>query len=149
VQDLERYLADEGPFDGLFAFSQGTSVASAAILEQQRGTSRTAHPPIKCAVFFCGRPPYTDAHDLEGSVEAQDQIPFAMADGEIIEVPTAHIWGRNDKVEPGKASLLVEMCDNSNRFELAHDGGHEPPSARDKNALTDSVHAINRMLRLV
>ncbi|KAL4785498.1 serine hydrolase-domain-containing protein [Aspergillus varians] len=52
LMHLQSYLAVEGPFDGVLAFSQGVSLVSALLLD--RSLTRV---PFRCAVFICGRPP--------------------------------------------------------------------------------------------
>ena len=144
IDDLARYAADEGPFDGVMAFSHGCSVAAAYILEQQRWQTQQDPGavgqalPLKCAVFFCGRLPYTDAGPAK----------HARSSGKI-RLPTAHIMGANDRVEPGAGLELTGICNCDNRFVFEHAGGHEVPGSRDKDALIDTVHTINRMLKQV
>ncbi|MCJ1390656.1 hypothetical protein MMC18_003517 [Xylographa bjoerkii] len=142
VQDLGRYVADEGPFEGVIAFSHGCSLAAAFLLEQQRqceldGGGQAA--PFKCAVFLCGRLPYIDAGEARHGTGA---------DG-VIRIPTAHVWGGNDQVEPGQGLALSGICEVSLRSALEHGGGHEVPGSRDTDTLIGSVHTITRMLKRV
>jgi len=136
-------VAQEGPFDGILAFSQGTSIAAAFILDQQRQARAAAHTStrasgsVACAVFFAGRLPYIDAGC---SPQA------ASADSELIEVPTTHIWGSTDHIEPEQHEALSQICRSDKRQVLVHGGGHEVPGARDKEALADSANLIRRML---
>lgn len=136
VADLARYLRDSGPFDGIIAFSQGTSLA-AALLSDRLQVLETG---IRCGIFFCGRPPFVDAGTPP---------PDASADKAQLEirVPTAHIWGRSDDMEPGKALMLSGMCQSSNRHIYVHLGGHEVPGPRDKGGLVESANTIRSLLR--
>ena len=144
--DLSRYITVEGAFDGVIAFSQGTSLASAFILEQQLrssdGESGVKDQPFRCAVFISGRLPYLDVSEEPYHVVHSGGTVL----NSVIGIPTVHIWGTNDKVEPGQGLALSEMCKSQNRFVSVHDGGHEVPGPRNKEALTSSVHAIKRML---
>ena len=107
------------------------------ILEHQLGLA-SGNPLFKCAIFISGRMPYIDAgqetgHEYSGG-------------GGIIEIPTTHIFGANDEVEPGQGLSLSEICCVQNRHVLEHEGGHIVPGPRDKDALIDSANTIKRML---
>ncbi|PYI00239.1 hypothetical protein BO78DRAFT_412435 [Aspergillus sclerotiicarbonarius CBS 121057] len=66
--NLEQYIDEEGPFDGLLAFSQGAGCGATYLIHQmQQGNPRTL---------------------LTGVEES-------LA-GETITIPTAHVWGRNN-----------------------------------------------------
>ncbi|KAF2752843.1 hypothetical protein EJ05DRAFT_480865 [Pseudovirgaria hyperparasitica] len=134
VTDLGSYVADEGPFDGVMAFSQGTSLASAFMIAKQNRQNGTA--PFKCAIFFCGRPPFVDIPDQQATADTD------------IQLYTAHIWGARDE-EPELAPQLAQMCKASKRHVFAHDGGHEIPGGRDSVAFNGTVHVIERMLASV
>ncbi|KAI9690814.1 MAG: hypothetical protein M1822_008433 [Bathelium mastoideum] len=152
LDDLGKYLDTDGPFDGVIAFSQGCSLAAAFIIEEQRRQVQAGNgdpasaSSFKCAVFFAGRPPYVDAgpehRSLGGKKDAASSGSFTMR----IAIPTAHIWGANDEFEPGNALALYDLCGPQTRCVVVHEGGHEVPGPRDRDAVTESVHAIKRML---
>lgn len=63
-------MRDEGPFDGVIAFSQGTSLAAAYLIQNRLDkltqitaphSAQAPDHPFSCAVFFSGRMPYLDA----------------------------------------------------------------------------------------
>jgi pimeloyl-ACP methyl ester carboxylesterase len=135
VSDLTNYLASSGPFDGIVAFSQAASLASAVLLLQEVRDIR-----VRCAIFFSGRSPFIDAGPLPLS------NPLVAASERVISIPTAHIWGANDRIEPGEAAILSEMCDPDKRQIHVHGSGHEVPGPRDKEGLEESANAIRRML---
>ncbi|KAN0081814.1 Serine hydrolase FSH [Elaphomyces granulatus] len=63
---LEEFIEDEGPFDGVIAFSNGAAVAASYLLQDSKRPS--PQHPFKCAVFFCASLPF----DL-------DSIPFTSS----------------------------------------------------------------------
>ncbi|KAI9714016.1 MAG: hypothetical protein M1820_000746 [Bogoriella megaspora] len=146
--DLRQYIETDGPFDGVMAFSQGCSVAAAFILELQRakskiGDSVSGAQAFKCAVFLAGRPPYIDA-DLKNTYSGPRGEDMGL--NEQISIPTVHIWGRNDRIEPGNALALHNICSREDKRAVVHNGGHEVPGARDKDAVIDSAHVVKRMI---
>ncbi|KAK7744555.1 hypothetical protein SLS53_003440 [Cytospora paraplurivora] len=144
IAALQRYLASEGPFDGVVAFSQGASLATAILVDE----SRLQRSGLRCGIFLCGRLPFIDARPSPGS---HPRYPHTTAapDGSTplrIDVPTAHIWGAADEIEPGQGLALSKLCRPEVRYEHVHGGGHEVPGARDKEDLVESANAIRRML---
>ena len=141
VNNLERFVSVEGPFDGIIAFSQATSLAAALLVERHDVSAKSGlpdHRPFKCAIFFSGRSPYIDA-GIERSPEAQPNEA-------IIQIPTAHIWGANDDLEPGQPEALTRWCESDNRLTFIHQGGHEIPSSRDQEALVRSARIIRQAI---
>jgi hypothetical protein len=95
--------------------------------------------PFRCAVFLSGRLPHIDAGD-----NLQTYGPFAS--GRTINVPTAHLWGANDKIEPDQHLALSKICKEQQRYIFVHSGEHEVPGRKDKESLIISVQTIKRML---
>jgi hypothetical protein len=134
ITDLERVLATEGPFDGILAFSQGTSLASAFLLDEPK----LRKSRLKCAIFFCGRTPFQDL-DTASLSSCVTLCPT-------IDLPTAHIWGANDKVDPGQGRALSELCRLENKHCYIHAGEHEIPGSSNQEWVVESANAIRRML---
>lgn len=116
------------------AFSQGAACGATYLIHQaQQGVQ----PAFRFAVFFCG---------------IQPQDPRAMfnetdthLEEEIIMIPTAHIWGRNDQLwRSGPA--LSKVCHSKVKEQYVHEGGHEIPGARDPIALAGALQAIRRTI---
>ncbi|KAI4189454.1 MAG: hypothetical protein LQ348_003787 [Seirophora lacunosa] len=160
--DLESYVDEEGPFDGVMAFSQGAGLAASLLISrmQKEPWRARSSPPFRCAVFFSGGVP-EDPSDVEAAARMaaeQREMTFGEAkvaprrlmsveqDGEIIEIPTAHIWGRADHLYPTFGPVLSQMCKSSQREILVHDGGHEIVGAKDQIALQKAVRVINRTI---
>ena len=137
------YITKEGPFDGVMAFSLGAALVATLMIRnsQQDLTQPRVAPLFKCAIFLSGGIPFDNAALLQGKVQTLD-----AGEGEIIQIPTAHIWGSNDVLSPGTSSVLSMMCSAQLRTILIHDGGHEVPGARSKDAVTAAVHVIRRSI---
>ena len=142
IVDLQNYVSAEGPFDGIIAFSQGTSLAAALLLELQNDAANregSRPQPLSFAVFFSGRLPFIDAG-------IKDALSIFSKKDTLINIPTAHIWGARDDLEPGQPQALTELCKADDMVTFVHQGGHEIPGSGSHEALTESVHAIRRAL---
>ncbi|OJJ29916.1 hypothetical protein ASPWEDRAFT_299696 [Aspergillus wentii DTO 134E9] len=90
VSDLQRLIVEDGPYDGILAFSQGMMLASTLLvhLQRQKAAGEIAAFPFKCAVFFSPRLGPLDYKELEAGkfVEVDgDAIP------EFLSIPTTLI----------------------------------------------------------
>lgn len=111
--DLVReYLDEDGPFDGVFAFSQGCHLAAALM-------SATPHDELNGQLFrfavFMGAGPSPN---------------FDLRDGErgrSIDVPVLHVIGRNDGRRLQSREFVSMHSDASDPLVLEHDGGHHVP----------------------
>ncbi|KAI1759002.1 serine hydrolase FSH [Hypoxylon sp. FL1150] len=143
LANLDSYIATEGPFDAVLAFSQGAMIAASYItwkLRQNPALERKS-PTFKCAVFFSA----WSAYDPDALWKGKLRVLTPSVDGEIIHIPTAHIWGRNDKVSI-KASDVSGLCAAGTRQVHVHEGGHEVPGARMSHAVKSSVRIIRRVI---
>ncbi|KAI9842655.1 MAG: hypothetical protein M1837_007022 [Sclerophora amabilis] len=142
LDDLEAYITAEGPFDAVMAFSQGASLAATLMVRQlqREPANRPVQPFFKCAVFFSGGIP-ADPATLPG--EELRPLDYAT-DGEVIHVPTAHIYGSNDQQYPTFGPVLSKLCDAKMRTVFVHEGGHEVPGTRLKDAVSGAVNAIRK-----
>jgi len=145
LQDLDAYVTEEGPFDGVMAFSQGAGLAASLIVHraQQDVDQARLHPAFDCAIFFSGGIPENPRTLL--SEEPRSWLQFEEY-GELIEIPTVHIWGRNDRIYPNFGPVLSRLCKGAEREELVHDGGHEIPGAKDMDTVEAAAKLINRTL---
>ncbi|KAF2177887.1 hypothetical protein K469DRAFT_732186 [Zopfia rhizophila CBS 207.26] len=126
LADLDEYIRTEGPFDGIIGFSQGALLAATYLAHQYPGAEDTAYESIKCAVFICGSPPW---QVIDGNARTAKE----GLDGDIIRIPTVHIYGSED---PGyEQSLeLSRICRKQGRGQLDHEGGHEIPRSAESTA---------------
>ena len=102
-------------------------------------------PPFKCAIFLCGGVPGDPAALEQGKVRMLDY----EVDGEVIDVPTAHIWGGNDPRKSTSGPVLSKLCKVGVRTVYVHNGGHEVPGPRDQVALNSTVAAIQKTIDMV
>ncbi|KAF5828970.1 serine hydrolase-domain-containing protein [Dunaliella salina] len=112
MSEVEKKLRDEGPFDGLIGFSQGTLLASVIVMLQHRGLILQTVPPLKFCILFAGLksryPPHAEVFKM-------GKVP----------VPSLHIYGDRDQIR--------EHCvDLANAFQdpivIQHPRGHSIPS---------------------
>ena len=113
-------------------------------LQQDPHTERT-NPLFKCADFFSGGVP---ADPVALAQYAEIRLLNGMRDGVVIEVPTVHVWGRNDVLYPTFGPVLSELCKEDVRTVVVHEGGHEVPGTRVPKAVIDAVKAIRRMVEM-
>ncbi|MCJ1396734.1 hypothetical protein MMC18_009626 [Xylographa bjoerkii] len=140
INDLDAYAAAEGPFDGIMGFSQGALLAASFIAGKvQRTGQGRAGVPFKCAVFFSGTGPVQYEALGRG-----DDSGIEYVEGEVIPIPTAHVWGAGDEIWPGRGRELSLSCKADARTVFVHDGGHDIPGARAKREVTGIVHALRR-----
>ncbi|KAI0378119.1 serine hydrolase FSH [Hypomontagnella monticulosa] len=139
---LDSYIAAEGPFDGVIAFSQGAALAVAYLAQKwmQNSSSERLSPTFKCAVLFSSRNAYEPTLQLLAATPS----PVASPESDIIQIPTAHIWGRND-LETDMTDVM-RLCTSDGRETYVHDGGHEVPGARMTAAVRASVQMIRRVV---
>ncbi|GKZ24447.1 hypothetical protein AbraIFM66951_010461 [Aspergillus brasiliensis] len=158
LTDMDDFLAMETePFDGLLAFSLGAGCGASYLIQKMRQGTPTHRLPFRFAVFFCGAPPLSGRPHLETTTMAASSMkpePIGIQQArkvesgepsEMIQIPTAHIWGRNDTLW-GYGPELSGCCKAENREIVVHDGGHEIPGARDPVTLARCLQAIKRTI---
>jgi hypothetical protein len=142
IDELDAYIAAEGPYDGVIAFSQPATLVITLMIRKfkEDPEGQRADPLFKCAVFFSPAMMPVDYKALQ--VGEFHTLNFAT-DGEIIDIPTAHIWGSGDQWA-ATGSELSRMCKANVRSVFIHDGGHEVPGPGSKVAVTSTVNVIRR-----
>ncbi|PGH03619.1 hypothetical protein AJ79_07310 [Helicocarpus griseus UAMH5409] len=144
IDDLETYIETEGPFDGVLGFSHGASLAASFIARKHHQDH--LKPVFKCAILISA-PPAMAWQGLSGA--KQLRILDADEDGELIQMPTAIIWGRQDPYLGAVSALgtvIPKLCGAANRVEYVHGGGHEVPSSSSMEVLAGSVKMIKRVI---
>ncbi|KAG9201296.1 hypothetical protein G6514_005844 [Epicoccum nigrum] len=160
LNQLDEFIRETGPYDALFAFSEGAGLAASLLIRMARlnGSSIAAAAGvgveyvaggiqgpgadlhlIKCAVFFSAGVP----RDPETG-----RLMDAAIDGEVIDVPTAHIWGENDNMYPSFGPVLSRLCKTDVKEVYVHDGGHRIPGAGDMEAVKNCVSVIKKTTEL-
>jgi hypothetical protein len=145
LDQLDAYVAAaEEPFDGILAFSQGAALAatwlSRTALRVGGGREVTNLVGIRCAVFFSS----AGAYDSVLLDTGKARLLTAEVDGEVIPIPTAHIWGKQD--ETLDAASVAGVCAAAKREVYVHEGGHEIPSVRMPGAVKATVRVMRRVI---
>ncbi|KAF1974064.1 hypothetical protein BU23DRAFT_462841 [Bimuria novae-zelandiae CBS 107.79] len=141
LNDFEAYIKESEPFDGVIAFSQAAGFVASYMIRQLRETdpmNALLSPPFKCAIFFCSAPV------TKGGEFAKYLDP--VLDKHRIQIPTAHIWGRNDRQVQGPGSWLVDLCAKDGTESYVHEGAHEVPGMRMPDALRGTVRVIQKTI---
>ncbi|PLB42609.1 uncharacterized protein BDW47DRAFT_97488 [Aspergillus candidus] len=139
---LQNYLRDEGPYDGVIAFSQAATMVLTYLvyIAEQRTMGISIDTPFKFAVLMSIVQPPIDYGALEnGTVE---DASLERLKG-IVDSPTAHIWGALD-VEPKGAAKASEFCREDVRWTYVHERGHEVPGYGSRVDVTRAVNVIRR-----
>jgi hypothetical protein len=76
------------------------------------------------------------------------QLMDPAVDGEVIDVSTAHIWGKNDNLYPSFGPVLSRLCKADMKEVYVHDGGHIIPGARDIKTVKNCVSVIRTTTEL-
>ncbi|ROV86859.1 hypothetical protein VMCG_10814 [Cytospora schulzeri] len=144
LHDLEKLVDEEGPFDGVMSFSLGATLAASLMVHKLLKDPRMERlqPIFRCAIFFCGGIPEVIS---EGNHAERRTLSFE-ADGELIDVPTAHIWGANDQLYPTFGVVLSQLCNENKKSVFVHQGGHEIPGPKDPDSLQQAIRVIKRAI---
>ncbi|KAJ5135406.1 uncharacterized protein N7515_004684 [Penicillium bovifimosum] len=182
---LEEILEDEGPFDGIFGFSQGSALTLSYLYQQQAAGCPVA---VKFACLFSAAMPCSpdatlghavisklrameydimdragaNGRDLtseeqelveilqrtvveaaiqdplfpwtdmdvyrRGKVDAIPRVMYSSALVQKIQIPTVHVWGKNDfEYMIRMAELSCGLCDQSISKRVLHSGLHDMP----------------------
>lgn len=142
--DLDAYVDAEGPFDGIIAFSQAVGLAGTWLVHRRRASSPSS---VRCAIFLAGGSSALDPTLLleEGAIV---HLPAAKV-GEIIDIPTAHVYGVADPYAP-EAVAFSALCGREVRSVYVHPGVHEVPGSgagsSGREVLNLTVNTIRRAI---
>lgn len=130
----------------MIGFSLGATLASSLIAHKLRKDSQKErlHPTFRCGIFFCGGTPEILSDDTEAGAKKRE-LSFEK-DGEVIDIPTAHIWGANDQLWPNFGIVLSKICRKDHRTVFIHEGGHEIPGPKNQDELLQAIRAIKRTI---
>jgi predicted esterase len=103
----------EGPFDGVFGFSQGAALAALLVGLRSHDRTTTTHKPLAFDFVI-----------MVGAFVANDPDLARLYDSqESYDLPSIHIIGRSDFVVPSEYSRKV-AAKFKNPLVLEHNGGH-------------------------
>ncbi|KAF7182346.1 hypothetical protein CNMCM7691_001826 [Aspergillus felis] len=152
-------LADEyGPFDGVFGFSQGATLAAGWLMRHERRWQATGPvldvmtPSPELARFVVLFNAYgigiaeVEEAMMEGSEggSSDEEDKEETRSGAIrLTTPSLHVCGRRDSFLAGSMALL-DTCDPGTASCVMHDGGHVVP--RDPRTVNEIARAIEALM---
>lgn len=147
LAQLDCYLAVEGPFDALLGFSAGATLIASWLAMRQQGPQGVDYCGIRCAVLFSALGVYDAELLSRGQVKLVRRAgeDHGEGNGEVIGIPTAHIWGREDSLA-SEAEELAALCKAGGTEIHIHKGGHEIPGVRDREGVKGAVKVIRRTI---
>lgn len=142
LTDLDSYLKSTDPFDGVMAFSSGAALAASFLIAKAREdpTRQVLHPVFRCVIFLSGGVPATFE-------EKRTVLVNVESSGELVGIPTLHIWGANDRQYPNFGPVIYKLCAAEFRDCFVHGGGHEVPGSKDSAAVKETVRVINATIQ--
>ncbi|KAF1976975.1 hypothetical protein BU23DRAFT_453679 [Bimuria novae-zelandiae CBS 107.79] len=143
-QLLEAYIDANGPFDGIFGFSQGAGISLMYLIRHTH-----LHPdtplPFKLAILFSR----IGVRDVGRWVKTGEAVPLSsMPPGlDKLKLPVASIWGKDDwptaKLEAATTEALVS---EGFVWSFVHAGGHETPCPRIEGSVAGAAKVIKRAI---
>ena len=129
-QAIVSAFVREGPFDGVFGFSQGAALTSLLVGLRARADFVEGEPARPGGEIFSRAEPlaFDFAVMAGGFVCADADLAMLYSQRSNYDLPSAHIIGRSDAVVPREASLGL-ASKFKNPLLLEHEGGHVLPSA--------------------
>ncbi|KLJ07413.1 hypothetical protein EMPG_17106 [Blastomyces silverae] len=145
LDDLDRYIEDEGPFDGVLGFSQGAVLAASFGVRkyQQDPANQRINPILKCNILISAALPLSWQDLLRGEVH---YVTTKQSEEDPVNVPTVIIWGQEDPHLPNFDAVILELRRSPNVVTCKHSGGHEVPSSTAMEALAETVKMIKRTI---
>ncbi|KAF1951252.1 hypothetical protein CC80DRAFT_454630 [Byssothecium circinans] len=136
---LDSFIAAEGPFDGVFGFSQGAGLAI-IYMARKRIENRDAPAPFKCALLFS---PTAVGDPFRWFETGEMRELEALPEGATISIPTAMIWGSKDESAPRFEKLFTIFDDNVSWCYI-FEGGHELPNPNIIGSIGGAVKVVRR-----
>ncbi|KAF2177056.1 hypothetical protein K469DRAFT_677761 [Zopfia rhizophila CBS 207.26] len=141
VDDLEAYIAAEGPFDGVIAYSHGAGLAAMLLVRRQH-LAPSAPPLFRVAILFSPISVYDPvAYAQRGEVRVLDSVGEGGAPA--INIPTVMVYGEGDP-RKGECEGVRNICNQECLWVYVHEGGHEVPGIGVKSALPETVKIARR-----
>ena len=140
VNQLETYVAAEGPFDGVLAFSQGATIAVTYLAN----VGKAGRPlPFKCAIFLSAE----GVLDVDLLADGQMKVLASENIAGLITIPTAHIWGLGGDSSVRPAAVHA-VCAPGRSEVFVHEGGQEIPGVASPTGVKGCVRAMRRVISL-
>ena len=143
----------QGPFDGVFGFSQGAALA-ALLVGLRSGDGFVGSESAGPTGGILGQAEslsFDFAVMVGGFVSADDDLAKLYGRRACYDLPSAHIIGRSDSVVPSGASIAL-ASKFRNPLILEHDGGHvisnAPHIRRGFRAFLEEIRRLERVHRI-
>lgn len=137
---LEAYIEEEGPFEGVMAYSQGAGLA-AMLLVRRQYLQPHKQLPFKCAIFFSPVQVYDPVAYVErGEVNVLDHVAPGMC---ALSIPVVIIYGEKDERKE-ECRRIQAICNPDLLSVFLHQGGHEVPGIGAKSGLLETVKMARR-----
>ena len=141
LEELEAHIADatvdDQPYDGVIGFSHGSCLAATLLL---RAAAAQRPLPFKVAIFL------SPGMALDPVALEAGEVEMFRGTGARIGIPTAHVWGENDRAAPGQGKLLSQLCEVGSRSTAVHSVGHSVPGPKEKRDLDAAVRAVKKAI---
>jgi hypothetical protein len=143
----------QGPFDGVFGFSQGAALASLLVgLRARDGLVGSKLGSPESGFLSQSESVAFDFAVMAGGFVAADaDLARLYGEGSNYDLPSAHIIGRSDAVVPSEASVGL-ACKFNNPLILEHEGGHiisnAPQIRRGFRTFVEEMRQRKKMHRL-
>lgn len=139
IEHIYRFIAEEGPFEGIMGLSEGANVAATFLAADiKRCELEMTKSMFKAAVFFCGTPPFS----FDGN-----RVLLSDEDGEVLRLHTYHVIGSRDPMLC-TSMALYNLCESDKAALFDHGQGHQitwDPKATVK-IIQDMRELINESL---
>ncbi|KAJ5091913.1 EF-hand calcium-binding domain protein [Penicillium alfredii] len=149
-ESLKEIIEEDGPYDGVIAFSEGAALAASLLLCDEHSQRE---PTFKVGIFFNSVMVFSPSeelgvnisqkikdqetkfagylHGMRSDASNPDRVPdiyaFTTEFPTRISVPTLHVIGSEDVFSEASREL-TRLCPDKAEV-LIHDGGHELPRA--------------------
>ncbi|KAI1733376.1 serine hydrolase FSH [Xylaria scruposa] len=140
LDNLEAYIDNEGPFDGVLAYSQGAGLIAMLLVRMQLLQPET-QCPFRCAILFSP----VQIYDPVAYIERGEISILHRKTPSVIfpTIPVVIIFGEVDE-RRDECIGVQDICDPDLTFVFMHEGGHEVPGIGAKGGLPGSIKAARR-----
>ena len=137
---IVRKIASDGPFDGVYGFSQGAAIASLLCEPAVHGALGLTAPPFRFILLVCGAD-YDKAfgagvaQEFMGACAAQEDAarqlqevqhpPAAASRSSLLQLPSLHLMGEKDDILASSQELTQRYAQPQLLF---HKSGHAVPA---------------------
>jgi predicted esterase len=125
IQTVLAHMEQHGPYDGLVGFSQGAALVTILCM-------LNCCPNLRFVMLFGGYPATPHLHlpklqDDHFLTDIFNKYAKSVPNGELIDMPSLHVWGTTDLQVPSEQSLALSNL-YKNPVLHVHTGGHFIPT---------------------